>query len=148
MRGPALVPSPKFTAGLAAAAALFLAVVTAAACCFFCSCRYLARRRQRLQSAFAGRGGQPPGAQPGGAFVGCGPRVTGPGGPGGGLRSAQGRPKLCSDSRGLYSHQGGTQHPALPRSEVGGQRGSPGLPLEAELSTLPLPPATQARRFQ
>ncbi|CAK6442327.1 unnamed protein product [Pipistrellus nathusii] len=47
--------SPKFTAGLAAALTLFLAVVAAAAGCCFCSWRYLARRRRRLQSPFPGQ---------------------------------------------------------------------------------------------
>lgn len=49
--------SPKVPASLATAVILFMAVVTTTACCFFCTCRYLARRRQRLQSPFAGRHG-------------------------------------------------------------------------------------------
>ncbi|XP_024431774.3 protein shisa-4 isoform X1 [Desmodus rotundus] len=46
--------SHKVVAGVASALILFVAVVATALCCFFCTCRYLSRRRQRLQSPFAG----------------------------------------------------------------------------------------------
>lgn len=36
---------------------LFVAVVATTICCFLCSCCYLYRRRQHLQSPFEGTGG-------------------------------------------------------------------------------------------
>ncbi|XP_036926374.1 protein shisa-4 [Sturnira hondurensis] len=47
--------SHKVVAGVASALILFVAVVATALCCFLCTCRYLSRRRQRLQSPFAGQ---------------------------------------------------------------------------------------------
>ncbi|XP_072804356.1 protein shisa-4 isoform X1 [Vicugna pacos] len=47
--------SPKTIAGIASAVILFVAVVATTICCFLCSCCYLYRRRQQLQSPFEGR---------------------------------------------------------------------------------------------
>ncbi|XP_066235742.1 protein shisa-4 [Saccopteryx leptura] len=47
--------SPKVTAGIASAVILFVAVVATTICCCFCTCRYLSRRRQQLQSPYAGQ---------------------------------------------------------------------------------------------
>nr|XP_035942535.1 protein shisa-4 isoform X1 [Halichoerus grypus] len=44
--------SPKTIAGIASAVILFVAVVATTICCFLCSCCYLYRRRQHLQSPF------------------------------------------------------------------------------------------------
>nr|XP_044997455.1 protein shisa-4 isoform X1 [Jaculus jaculus] len=44
--------SPKTIAGIASAVILFVAVVATTICCFLCSCCYLYRRRQQLQSPF------------------------------------------------------------------------------------------------
>ncbi|KAK2493889.1 hypothetical protein MC885_000017 [Smutsia gigantea] len=46
--------SPKTIAGIASAVILFVAVVATTICCFLCSCCYLYRRRQHLQSPFEG----------------------------------------------------------------------------------------------
>uniref|UniRef100_A0AC11CAW2 Uncharacterized protein n=1 Tax=Ovis aries TaxID=9940 RepID=A0AC11CAW2_SHEEP len=46
--------SPKTIAGIASAVILFVAVVATTICCFLCSCCYLYRRRQQLQSPFEG----------------------------------------------------------------------------------------------
>lgn len=54
MRRPVLCPSPKTIAGIASAVILFVAVVATTICCFLCSCCYLYRRRQQLQSPFEG----------------------------------------------------------------------------------------------
>lgn len=54
MRGPVLCLSPKTIAGIASAVILFVAVVAITICCFLCSCCYLYRRRQQLQSPFEG----------------------------------------------------------------------------------------------
>lgn len=55
VKGLLFFSSPKVTAGIVSAVILFVAVVATTLCCFFCTCRYLSRRRQRLQSPFAGR---------------------------------------------------------------------------------------------
>ncbi|XP_066883080.1 protein shisa-4 isoform X2 [Kogia breviceps] len=47
--------SPKTIAGIASAVILFVAVVATTICCFLCSCCYLYRRRQQLQSPFEGQ---------------------------------------------------------------------------------------------
>ncbi|VFV26190.1 protein shisa-4-like [Lynx pardinus] len=47
--------SPKTIAGIASAVILFVAVVATTICCFLCSCCYLYRRRQHLQSPFEGQ---------------------------------------------------------------------------------------------
>ncbi|XP_024605430.1 protein shisa-4 [Neophocaena asiaeorientalis asiaeorientalis] len=47
--------SPKTIAGIASAVILFVAVVAITICCFLCSCCYLYRRRQQLQSPFEGQ---------------------------------------------------------------------------------------------
>lgn len=54
MRRPVLCPSPKTIAGIASAVILFVAVVASTISCFLCSCCYLYRRRQQLQSPFEG----------------------------------------------------------------------------------------------
>lgn len=52
--GTVLCLSPKTIAGIASAVILFVAVVATTICCFLCSCCYLYRRRQHLQSPFEG----------------------------------------------------------------------------------------------
>ncbi|XP_004685557.1 PREDICTED: protein shisa-4 [Condylura cristata] len=47
--------SPKTIAGIVSAVILFVAVVATTICCFLCSCCYLYRRRQQLQSPFEGQ---------------------------------------------------------------------------------------------
>ncbi|XP_025141024.1 protein shisa-4 isoform X1 [Bubalus kerabau] len=51
--------SPKTIAGIASAVILFVAVVATTICCFLCSCCYLYRRRQQLQSPFEGPQSRP-----------------------------------------------------------------------------------------
>lgn len=53
--GRSFVFSPKTIAGITSAVILFVAVVATTICCFLCSCCYLYRRRQQLQSPFEGR---------------------------------------------------------------------------------------------
>ncbi|XP_043341172.1 protein shisa-4 isoform X3 [Cervus elaphus] len=55
--------SPKTIAGIASAVILFVAVVATTICCFLCSCCYLYRRRQQLQSPFEGNARAGPGAR-------------------------------------------------------------------------------------
>jgi len=72
---------------------LFVAVVATTICCFLCSCCYLYRRRQHLQSPFEGTGGPGHGGTGG---KGAGPCA--------GHQTVPGRAPCVVASAAVYTH--------------------------------------------